>query len=1174
MARIEDNNQGQEDSNDLVVQAEAGGSVSVPDSAFVTGSQIIRDGQDLKLESPDGQTVTIENYFSVDPAPIISSPEGQSLTPDLVQSFAQHQQTYAQAGTMTDESPVGSITELEGSATITHTDGITEIATIGSPVYEGDIIETNGEGSLNIAFIDDTQFAISSNARLAIDEYVFDPSTESGTSDFSVLRGLFIFTSGLIGRDDPDDVKIETPMGSIGIRGTMIAGNVDTGEITVLEGAIVLRGINGSEITLAQQFETARFNPSGGSVDHMGTMTPDNFSSDFNAIKTVSPYTFIAIDPVMESAPEDNNSAENPQPSDEAPVKEPVLQQKPDPAQQEQTLEKSSLKPVGEQTLIGDTKVIAETTNTDLVFQQKNDAGFDATLNPDGATTTLTSQTLGTKTISGALSKDTGPVLTLSTAPTEEPLPPPPAHLEQLSHQFFVNNISGQIGTLNAGGSALVIAAFKAVVLNTSFNTYDFRFVFENPNDSVYEIVRTSEFTLEVRLRAGQTLTDDIYEIRVGAALDGNQFIGFDFNIFNPTTVTPDYIDLGAIMTAGTTTEGRFTSGSSGERLGDGVAAAGDINNDGRPDVLVSNSIGGGGGTTYIYSHSGTSLGSETTGNPGTNLTASALGDIDGDGLADYILGSPDSDSPVTNGGFVEIVSSDANIIINGQVSGDYLGSAVAGIGDVNGDGLYDVLIGAEGTDNIGTDDGSAYIVYGRTTNAMPLNLTGMSPSDGFEVVGLGAGAFLGSDVSAAGDMNNDGFADFAVSSYGRGEVTIFYGGVSGASSETLISGFSVDMAAPNPSIPLFYLGDVDGDGIGDLMAASTAGAGTAYIFSGSSLAAAGSNTTVGSAIASISPDAGYELIGAGSAGDFNGDGLADVALAFRNGDQADVFVIDGEALTSGMTMSDLLNSSTATRMHFNLNDAGLVNPSTDNFNFDITSAGDLNGDGFDDLIIGTPDANGGDGGYFTVYGSPEQDDLAAANPDMHATDYNGPANLVASSNGDALNGSSGVNVLSNLNGSTFSEISFIAGAGDDVINLYGNNARHIDGGAGVDMLNIFGAGTNIDFGAEGSEFMSNIEHIAMRDAGQGITLGLDDIFSLLQESQAYETLDVSRKILKISDLSGGTTGLNIDDNGTGFSLGAADNTFSDGSTTYNAYYVEGGYALLIDQNIDAVTVV
>ena len=1173
MARIEDNNQGQEDSNDLVVQAESGGSVSVPDSAFVTGSQIIRDGQDLKLESPDGQTVTIENYFSVDPAPIINSPEGQSLTPDLVQSFAQHQQTYAQAGTMTDESPVGSITEIEGSATITHTNGTTEIAAIGTPVYEGDIIETNGEGSLNISFIDDTQFAISSNARLAIDEYVFDASTESGSSDFSVLRGLFVFTSGLIGRDDPDDVEIDTPMGSIGIRGTMIAGNVDTGEITVLEGAIVLRGVNGGEVTLAQQFETARFNPSGGTVDYVGTTSADNFSSDFNAIKTVSPYTFIAVEPTIESAPEGNSGAEDTQQTEEAPAKEPAQQQKLEPAQQEQNQEKSSLKPTGEQTVAGDTKVIADTTNTDLVFQQKNDAGFDATLNPDGITTSETTQVLGTKTISGATRADTGPALTLSTATQEDPLPPPPAHLETLAHQFYVNNISSQIGTLNAGGSSLVIAAFKAVVLNTSFNKYDFRFVFENPDDTVYEIVRTSEFTLEVRLRAGQTLTDDVYEIRVGAALDGNQFIGFDFNIFNPVAAATDYIDLGALMSAGTTSEGRFVSGSSGERLGDGVAAAGDINSDGRPDVLVSNSIGGGSGATYIYSHNGSNLGTETTGSPGTNLTASALGDIDGDGFADYVLGSPDSNSPATNGGFAEIISSNATIIISGQVAGDHLGSAVAGIGDVNGDGLNDVLIGAEGTDNSGADDGSAYVIYGRTTNAMPLDITAMSAGDGYEITGSSANGFFGSDASAAGDMNNDGFADFAVSAYGNGEVTVFYGGMTGPIGQTTISGFSVDMGATNPSIPLVYLGDVDGDGIGDMMAASTAGAGTAYIFSGASLAAAGSTTTVSSAIASIAPDAGYELIGGGSAGDFNGDGLTDVALAIRNGDQADVFVIDGEALADGMTMSDLLNSSTATRLHFDLNDAGLANPSTDNFTFEITSAGDVNGDGFDDLIIGTPDANSGNGGYFTVYGSPEEDDLSGGNPDMHATDYNGPANLVASSNGDALNGSSGVNVLSNLNGSAFEEISFIAGAGDDVINLHGDNARHIDGGAGSDTLNIFGAGTNIDFGAEGNEFISNIEHIAMNNAGQSITLGIDDIFSLMQESQAYESLDVSRKILKISDISGGTTTLNIDDNGTSFTLGAADTTFNDG-TTYNAYYFEGGYALLIDQNIDVVTVV
>lgn len=1179
MARIENNNGDQEDSGDIVVQAVADGSVSVPDSAFVTGSQILRDGQDLKLENPDGQTVTIENYFSVDPAPIITCPDGQSLTPDLVQSFAQHQQTYAQAGTMNDESPVGTITEVDGSATITHTDGTTEIATIGTRIYEGDIVETNDQGSLNIEFVDDTQFAISSNARLAIDEYVFDASTESGTSNFSVLRGLFVFTSGLIGRDDPDDVEIDTPMGSIGIRGTMIAGNVDTGEITVLEGAIVLRGINGGEVTLAQQFETAKFNTAGNTVDYIGVQSPDNFASDFGTLKTVSPYTFMAVEPEAQTAPDAEAAPiEDGAPADEQLTPENTQQLKDAP--QEETMLEDGAKslqqtPTGEKIQLADNTLIQDTTKTDLVFEQQNDAGFDAALNPDGTATATTTKTAGGTVTNDTRSTDTGPVLTHSTAPQEDPLPPPPAHLNSLEKEFFINNISSQIGTLNAGGADLVIARFTAVVLNTGFNEYKFNFVIDNPDDTIFEIVRVSEFTLEVRLQAGQTLTDDIYDIRIGASLNGNQFRGFDFNVFNPSTVTHSYIDLADLMAAASVTDGRFVSGTSGQRLGDHVAAAGDIDGNGRPDILISDSISGAGGTTYVYNPAASVIASETLGDPGTNAVASAIGDMDGDGQMDFMLGSPDANTISANGGFVEIVSSNVSINLMGQTTGSHFGSSVAGIGDINGDGLNDMLFGAEGVDNTNTDDGSAYIIYGRTTNAFSLNVNAMSPADGFELEGSSAGAFFGSDASAAGDMDNDGFADFAVASQGTGEVHLFFGGFTGITDTKTISGFSVDYGSSNPSIPLAYLGDVNGDSIGDLFAASTDGSGTAYIFSGSALAASGATITLGSAYASISGSGGYELVGGGSAGDFNGDGLADVAVAFRNGDQAEIFVVDGEALTAGMTMADLLNSSTATRLHFDLNDANIANPTAGDFTFELSTAGDLNGDGFDDLIIGTPDANNGDGGFFTIYGRPEDDDLTGGNPDMHATGYNGPASLVASSNGDALNGSAASNSLSNRNGgSEYTNISFIGGDGVDVINLYGDNARHIDGGGQRDTLNIFGAGTNIDFAAMGNEYISNIEKIAMNDGGQSITLGLDDIFRLMQDSQDIESLSGSRKVLKIADLSGGTTELNIEGNGTGFALGAADSTLADGPTTYNAYYMEGGYALLIDQNIDVVNVV
>src|SRR5690606_30589150 len=122
------------------------------------------------------------------------------------------------------------------------------------------IIETDAQGAVNIVFLDETSMAISESAKIAVDEYTFDPSTESGTTNLSVLRGLFVFTSGLIGRDDPDDVSIDTPVGSIGIRGTIIAGEIKPGgesNISVLEGAIVVKNGLG-ETTLSDQFETVR----------------------------------------------------------------------------------------------------------------------------------------------------------------------------------------------------------------------------------------------------------------------------------------------------------------------------------------------------------------------------------------------------------------------------------------------------------------------------------------------------------------------------------------------------------------------------------------------------------------------------------------------------------------------------------------------------------------------------------------------------------------------------------------------------------------------------------------------------------------------------------------------------------------------------------------------------
>lgn len=287
-----------------------GQSVDLPDASYVRDANITRDGVDLVLETADG-TVVIEGYYAAEPTPNLVAPDGLTLTPDLVDSFTHGGNQYADAGMgMSDASPIGAVQEISGEATVTRLNGSVEVIGIGTPIYQGDVIDTDDEGAVNIIFVDDTTFAVSEDARLSIDEYVFDASTQSGVSNFSVLKGVFVFTSGLIGRDDPDDVMIDTPSGSIGIRGTIIAGDVNTGEITVIEGAIVLHDFSGNTITLSNQYETARFNALEGQIEHVGDLNANDVITKFMSVSTVSADLFSSIqDSATETGQDNNNSS-------------------------------------------------------------------------------------------------------------------------------------------------------------------------------------------------------------------------------------------------------------------------------------------------------------------------------------------------------------------------------------------------------------------------------------------------------------------------------------------------------------------------------------------------------------------------------------------------------------------------------------------------------------------------------------------------------------------------------------------------------------------------------------------------------------------------------------------------------------------------------------------------
>lgn len=299
MARMADGLHGgaPAETHKTVVSAAGEDHIQIPNADFVRHAELSREGQDLVIHGPDGSVIVVEGYFSASPAPSLDAPGGLSLTPGLVHSFlnAGGEVDIAAAGTHNDASPVGKVQDVSGHATVTHPDGTSETISIGTPIFEGDVVETDDQGAVNILFTDESTFAVSESARLAIDQYVFDPGTDSGASNFSMLRGLFVFTSGLIGREDPDDVSIETPMGSIGIRGTIIAGNADTGVITVVEGAIVLRTHDGQEATLATRFETARFDTATNSIEMMGTRESSDLGENFSSMSSVAPAFFTGI---------------------------------------------------------------------------------------------------------------------------------------------------------------------------------------------------------------------------------------------------------------------------------------------------------------------------------------------------------------------------------------------------------------------------------------------------------------------------------------------------------------------------------------------------------------------------------------------------------------------------------------------------------------------------------------------------------------------------------------------------------------------------------------------------------------------------------------------------------------------------------------------------------------
>ena len=259
-------------------------SIILPAAEFMTDAALVRHNDDLILTLPDGREQVVEGYFAADPRPTLTLENNTlvngtldgtvALTPELVQSFLQ-EITFSGEGsaTATDSqgNAIGNAETVIGEVTVVR-NGEKITLEAGDPVFEGDIIETETAGSAKLRFIDETLFSISEEARLALDKMVFDPETAEGETILSMLKGGFLFISGQIAKTDPTDMQVVTPVATIGIRGTIVTGNVSPGEsfeFSVVDGAIAVQPQGSDEpIVMDSAFATL-----GGSVSESGAIT-------------------------------------------------------------------------------------------------------------------------------------------------------------------------------------------------------------------------------------------------------------------------------------------------------------------------------------------------------------------------------------------------------------------------------------------------------------------------------------------------------------------------------------------------------------------------------------------------------------------------------------------------------------------------------------------------------------------------------------------------------------------------------------------------------------------------------------------------------------------------------------------------------------------------------------